>query len=229
MIDNDSHLVMCSSKRRSSRIEVMYKSFYKTIATKSKILIYVSDNDPELPAYRKIIAPEDLYVSTDRTMVQVLNFLSTELYPNLECYSEVNDDHEYITNGWDTLEINAAKAKNNWAIVYGTTLNLPSATLITGKVIRCMGFFFPREFVHGYVDNYIKEFGEETGLLTYVPEVQIEHHHNSFGKAPSDSTYQWVASKMGISEGIYQNWKHNIKQTHINTLNTEREKDQLNA
>lgn len=190
----------------------MVKSFIKTKRGPNTFLVaYVFEEDPCIKEYKALdlsgMNCVSIVYGKDRNMVNVLNYLSTTLYPDCDYYSEVNDDHVFISNGWDIKMMCAINKKNNGvAIAYGYTKNLPTATMFGGILVRSFGYFFPPEFNHTWVDNWLADIGFFSNILTYVPTVIIEHRHHLFGLAEKDSVYDSVDKDMSHGNSEYFDW-----------------------
>lgn len=183
-------LVMCSSRERSHRIGKMIDSFNKTKRGNTELVVYIAEDDPDLEKYKSLLANVKYIIGPHKHLVQVDNYLSCEVYPNIEYYAEVNDDHVYVTEGWDIIFMDTLKKKNNWGCVYGATKNILSAVMISGKTVRTLGYFAPPVFTQYFSDYALMDLFKPTNLLIHVPEVLINHEHYAFGLAPMDKTYQ---------------------------------------
>jgi hypothetical protein len=190
----------------------MAKSFVETKEGANSFLVaYVYENDPMVESYKKIdlsgMSCVDIVYGKDRCMVEVLNYLSTDLLFDADFYSEVNDDHVFITQGWDMKMIDAITRKNNgFAIAYGKTENLPTATMCSGSVVRGLGYFFPPEYKHSWVDNWLVSIGFETNILTYLPDVIVEHRHHAFGLSAKDSVYNYAEQDYSNGKEVFERW-----------------------
>ena len=215
-------LVMCSSHQRPDRVRDTIKSFNETKSAGTELILYVADNDPHIEKYRVMLqeTSQKHIIGPYKTMVEVLNYLSCDCFPNLPYYAEVNDDHVYRSKEWDKKLIEAIDKKKGWAIAYGFTENLPTAIMISGKLIRTLGFFLPPNFSHTHVDNYIMDIGKTLDLLTQVPEVMIDHLHFNFGKAPLDDNYKVVndISTLTVGEKALAFWNENNRENDINRI-----------
>jgi glycosyltransferase involved in cell wall biosynthesis len=204
-------LTMCSSHRRYDMCKRMVESWATTKRGEgSNLVVYVDEQNPYIDEYKRIIMPfgADMVFGPYRTMVQVLNYLSSEKYTNYDYYSECNDDHVFVTEGWDTKMMEAIDRKNNGvSIAYGQTQNMPTATMAGAKIIRKLGYFFPPEYNHSWVDNWLTTIGFKCNLLTYCPDVLIDHRHPAFGLANSDETYKGVESDYPHGKAVFDAWK----------------------
>lgn len=217
--DNTNLLVMCSSKNRSYKLKEMLESFYSTKSDGTEIVIYVSKDDKELNNYLPILEKEKHIVGEPKTMVQVLNYFSCELFPNIKYYAEVNDDHIYRTPKWDEKFISSAESNGGWGWFSGYTQHLPTAIFVTGNIIRALGYFFPPCFVHTHIDDLLLDY-REINLLFSLPSIIIDHMHASFGKAGIDENFRWVYShqQMRYGEEALQYWRTHQKESDFKKI-----------
>jgi len=205
-------ITMCSSRSRPEIFLRMAKSFVETKEGANSFLVaYVYENDPMVESYKKInlsgMSCVDIIYGKDRCMVEVLNYISTELFPDADFYSEANDDHTFVTIGWDMKMIDAICNKNNgFSIAYGKTEYLPTATMCSGSVVRGLGYFFPPEYKHSWVDNWLVTIGFETNILTYLQDVIIEHTHPAFSLAKRDLTYKYAEQDSVHGKEVFEKW-----------------------
>lgn len=204
-------LTMCSSHCRPDRLTEMIASYSKTTKSKNaKLVIYVSDADHRLPEYKSIKISDNrvsIEIGKPKYMVEVLNYFSTVKYPDFDYYSEVNDDHVYLTDNWDGLMMDAIDLKNNGlSIAYGLTENMPTATMTGSKIIKLLGYFFPPEFRHSWVDNWLCEVGFGSNIMTHLENVNIEHRHHIFNKAKKDAVYESVENDYEFGKNAFTKW-----------------------
>lgn len=195
-------LTICPSRNRPRRLTEMLDSFNKTNSF-SDILVYVSDDDPKIEEYKSLKAP--IMFGRRRTIVEVFNHIFN-VCPNYEFYSEINDDHVYHTDGWDSLLTSPIK---DYGISCGGSEGLPSGIVISGNIPRALGYLVTPLLQHTYVDNYFETLGKELGRYYRVPEVFIEHKHWLYGKAEKDENYEWVTSQKTLDYGkeAFKQWE----------------------
>ena len=189
----------------------MLESFLKTKGSDTEIFVYVDGEDSTAAQYRAIL--KDLGIKYEfgphKYLCQVDNYAATIAFPGLEYYHEVNDDHIFVEEGWDSTMQNLIRHNNNWGIVSGEgNWHLPTATMISGNIIRALRYWFPTEFEHHSCDLFTKDIGSECGLLLYPNKTLIEHMHPAWGKGANDENYKWVYSKEQADIGTmaYQKW-----------------------
>ena len=220
----DKLLVMCPSRNRPDRIREMLSSFDATKSPGTSMAVYVSDDDPQLDKYRAILEERGiLHVGPRKCIVEVFNFLSSEVYPGFEYYGEVNDDHFYVTKGWDQILIQRIKENGGWGISSGNDwkgMRHPSACVISGNIVRTLGHFIHPSFQHLFVDDYLRDIGDGIGKLMFDPGVSIEHRHWANGTVGWDDTYRWVYSdeQWAVGRKAYKEWSESFRNDEINKI-----------
>jgi len=202
-------------------IDSWVKTTTRNAENSAELRIYVSGNDPKVSEYKKISLPDGAYIEygAKKTMVGVLNYYCTEKYPDMDYYSEVNDDHVFVTSGWNVLMQNYIDRKNNGiSIVYGITQQFPTATMHGGKLIRELGYFFPPIFSHMFVDFWIRDFGFGANIMVYAPDILIDHMHPTFGKGEHDKVYQDGGDESRAAKAVYEKWCKTSKEKDIKKI-----------
>jgi hypothetical protein len=165
-----------------------------------------------------------VYPNNKRTLVEVINGGVKE-YPGFDYYSEINDDHVFITPGWDVKLIDTIERNGGFGFAWGRdgqtdNPNLPTAVVMSANMIKALGFFMPPIFKHTFCDNALKDIGNELKIMFYNREVLIEHRHCLFGKAEKDEHYQYVMSRESMQNGkrAYDTWAAEQKAGDIERL-----------
>lgn len=210
---NKRVLTICSSYQRPELAKRMIESYIKaTESTAAHLIVYVGEKDPFIEEYKKISVPKgrasyEIVYGPRLTMVQVLNKFSLDNIEKYDYFSEINDDHVVVTEGWETKQAEAIDRKNNgFSISYGQTLQFPTAVMYGKKLIEGLGFMFPPEYAHTYVDRWLMDLGFGANLTIYVPDVLVDHMHPTFNKGTWDNVYYDGGDEMHIAEKIYEKW-----------------------
>ena len=123
-----------------------------------------------------------------------LNHWALWFAPDYDYICFMGDDHLPRTGGWDTKLAEAIGT--DAGIAYGNDLlqgeNLPTAVVMSSKIIRALGFMSPPALKHLFLDNFWLAMGQALGNANYVPDVIIEHLHYTNGKAEHDDRYAAV-------------------------------------
>jgi hypothetical protein len=142
-----------------------------------------------------------------------LNHWANWMAPDYDYICFMGDDHLPITKGWDTKLGEAIGDKAG--IAYGNDLlqgeNLPTAVVMSTKIIRALGFMSPPALKHLFLDNFWLAIGKALGNATYCPDVVIEHLHYINGKAAHDERYAAVnnAEMHNADEAIFAEYMAN--------------------
>ncbi len=197
-------LTICPSNR-PEQVKIMKESFYATRQGDADLLIYENNSRP---------------------LVDVIN--EGCKIGGYDYYQEVNDDHIYITPGWDIKLIETIKQNGGFGFVWGddgwgdkNDSGLPSAVVMSANMVKALGYFFLPTLKHTYCDNVLLDIGRETGTMFYNPEVVIEHRHCLYKKAPVDDNYKMVMSKESMEYGkrTYELWAATQKAADIERVN----------
>lgn len=120
-----------------------------------------------------------------------LNHWASWFSPDYDYICFMGDDHLPRTGGWDTKLAEAIGSEPG--IAYGNDLlqgeNLPTAVVMSSKIIRATGYMSPPALKHLFLDNYWLAMGRALGNANYVPDVILEHLHYTNGKAERDERY----------------------------------------
>lgn len=123
------------------------------------------------------------------------SFLS--VYPDLPWYGWLADDIVPKTPGWDLALVEAAGSK---CIAYpndewqrGTkqrdgSPHVTSAVCLGGDLVRAMGLLALPDQVQMYIDDVWESVAVPLGLMRYLPDVVVEHHHFANGLRLADAT-----------------------------------------
>lgn len=213
---------MCSTYQRPELFLRMAESYSKTVRSpNARLAAYVSYEDVKIEEYKKLTLPNNVSIEygPKKTMCEVLNYFSCKKYRDYQYYSEVNDDHVFVTEGWDIKMMQTIDTKyNGVSIAHGKTESLPTATMHGAKLVHGLGYFFPPQYLHMMLDLWIIEIDAQTEIMTYVPDVLVDHRHPVFKKAEWDATYQNGEDEMKLATEIHKDWLNNKKSETIKQI-----------
>lgn len=180
---------MPSRERPASALRLI-EAFSATSEGCADLLIAVDFDDPtrydyppSAPGVEVVIGrPGNLSSITNRHAVGSGRF----------AVGSIGDDHLPLTPGWDAAIVAALRALGS-GFAYGDDRfhgrRLPTACFATADVVDALGWFCLPSAEHLFVDRVWKELGRAAGMISYLPEVVIEHLHPEAGKAVSDASY----------------------------------------
>ncbi|MFF0598061.1 hypothetical protein [Streptomyces antibioticus] len=202
----DSLTVVVPSRSRPHTVAQLAEAFRDTCTERTWLLFAIDEDDPACGEYRQAVSSANAHglrvarvTQPSGTMVSALNHAARQLVdaPGQvapEAIGFMGDDHRPRTKGWDRAYLDALTALPG--IVYGNDLlqgaSLPTQCAIATDVVRALGHMAPAELTHLYVDNYWRDLGAAAGMLSYLPDVVIEHLHPMAGKAQWDDGHRRV-------------------------------------
>jgi len=181
----------------------MLCSFVNTRSAGTDLLVYLNDDDPKLSEYDFLkncspILDSHFIVGPKQYITKTYNDFSAS--GEYDYYSSCNDDHFFVTPEWDRklIEIVETKGKG-WGCAMAadkltdwTKHPHPSGCVVSGKLIKTLGYMFYPELHHIGNDVLLGKLLKDIGILFEAPEILIEHRHWSNGYRPMDANYKWV-------------------------------------
>lgn len=187
---------------------------WSTVTTgDTRLQFCLDDDDPELGRYEDQLLDRALdgdrfgfTVGPRLRLGPTLNHHAITAIVNYDAVGFMGDDHLPRTPGWD-VELTRSLEPRPLGVVYGNDLvhgpGIPTAALLSSRLIAAVGFMCPPGLVHMYLDNFWKDLGTATGQLWYRHDVVIEHLHPIAGKADWDDGYAEVNALMGPDREAY--------------------------
>jgi len=202
-------LSICSTRAHPKRCKEMLESFDKTKSEGTEIILYVWTEDPKIKEYKELLKERNVIYGPKRFMAEVLNYISTEVFPNVPYYQNINDDHFFVTKGWDQMMLEPLDKNKGWGVSYCKGrfgAHNPNAEIISGKIVRTLGYYIYPAYRQFGLEPYVIEIGEKTGFF-YIPEV-IEHRSVNAGFGEKDDVYNFIYSpeEMGRSNQAHGEW-----------------------
>lgn len=175
--------------------------WYATEAN-ATLIVAVDDDDPELSGYRDLfsVAHDDRYQLVVGPRLRLAGTLNAVVMSHImragtldtDIIGFMGDDHRPRTMHWDAT-VNDVFKQWPHCVVYGNDLlqgmNLPTQVFMSAGIIKTLGYMVPPGFVHMYLDNVWKTWGQTTNRLVYLHDTIIEHMHPVAGKADWDERY----------------------------------------
>jgi hypothetical protein len=208
--------VVCPTRNRPQNAERCFSFFKKNSGEMSNFYLIIRKEEEKI--YQNVNSQKIFVSNSPRFgMCDPLNegvdfILSKNSYDHIFF---LGDDHIIKTEKWDEKFLNFLNDKIG--ILYGNDLlrgeKLPTACLISTKIIKTLGYMAYPKLCHLYIDNYWKELGIDCNILKYFDDVVIEHLHYKNKKSQIDKNYEIVNSKKMFYDDylIFEEWKKNNK------------------
>ena len=195
-----SLMVMVPTRGRKEQCERLLKSFRET--TDNAEISFILDPD-DLETYEGTDwggAP--IAVLDPRgSLTEKLNHTASALVNDFDALMFTADDQVFRTPHWDTTMLNALEKLGGSGWVYPDDKrrnDVPEHYLASADIVKALGWFANPAVKHYRMDDSVAYLGKKSGLLGFVPEVVIEHHHYSVDReAEHDRTYSEAEETWG--------------------------------
>lgn len=117
-----------------------------------------------------------------------------ELDPDADVYFTAADDDPYLTPGYDTLALEAAKRlPDGIGMVYGHNANASFSSVVapTAGLARKMGYVFPPYFPYWFVDHWTDDIARIIGRISFA---DIRTDQSNAGKTQELREPAWWAT-----------------------------------
>lgn len=222
-------IIIVPTRSRPMHVQRVVQAWLDTDAFYGAELVFVIDqDDPSRDDYIDAFAtaadmiPDELmqrramtWMSAGvwRPLVPKLNRAAQHLNAMQRPYALgfAGDDHRPRTSGWARMYVQALR--DGAGIVYGDDgyqhENLPTEWAMRADIVQALGRMIPADVEHLFCDNSIRDLGQATGLLRYLPEVSIEHLHPAAGKGEPDEQYRRVngSDQWRRDRRAYREWR----------------------
>jgi hypothetical protein len=223
-------LSFCPTKNRPDKLKDLLESFDRTKSDGTDIFVYVAHNNME-NEYKKVLEGRHYMIGDkERCLVEIVNYVTCELFPNIPYYQCLNDDHYIHTKEFDNILIDKIETEGKgWGTAFGRSLvneknwelfRHPSAEITSGNIPRTLGYYCTPLLQHYNADYFHRDIGEGINRIFRVMEVIIEHRHWVAGTAKMDENYKQQYNKENIIIGDrnYNEWVNKHKSRDINKI-----------
>jgi hypothetical protein len=147
------------------------------------------------------------------------NYLAGQ-WPEAPYLASLGDDMVPLTDGWDERLCEAA---GPCGMAYPNDRrrdDIPEAIVISGSLVRALGWFCEPSLSHWFVDAVWRDLGTMSGCLRYLPDVVVEHRHPNVpgSGARPDATYAEAAGGFSADMAAYQKWRMKRMRADIETV-----------
>ena len=207
-------LWLLPSRRRLTKLRIFFESAMENgITTPGVVLVQKAELEELKAAYDKIRMPDNWSILP--TNGEGLADKCREVWPGIKGCDWVGlgcDDLRPQTMYWDKTLVGHTNGKNIVTCNDGQqgSLRMSGITVFSGGVLRAMGYMFPPNFWHTYVDNVWEDIGRGADCWTYVDSVLIKHDHpfrnQKIDPALADDTTASSYGQSARDQQAYANW-----------------------
>lgn len=204
------------TRGRPGAVSNLLDTWDKSVCT--DLVFALDDDDPDLDAYKTIIGGRRFtrgrvtwHVGPRMGLTGWTNRLAIEAgyAGEYEALITLGDDHRPLTPAWDRKLLDATRAMGGgWA--YGDDgqqhENLPTAFLVTSRIVTALGWMLLPSCQHMYVDAAARDLARECGRLAYLDTVQVLHRHFTTGLSAHDDTYAAGYASWDADKEAYEAW-----------------------
>ena len=193
------------SRSRPHNLQRLIDAWVCTGAS-TPVEICIDIDDPFRPQYESMEIPPEWHVcmATRQGLSGIYND-SYKRHPNAAWFGFIADDVVPITTGWDIKLIEAAGRDGMAVPVGGETTGGCPHFVLGGNLVRSVGWLSLPGLDRIYIDTVWGDIAKARNVYHETPDVRLEHHHFSNGKALMDSTYK--KHRKTQDKFIYDNWR----------------------
>lgn len=209
-------IILLPSLKRPALVKRFFEAYHKTKGSAAGLLL-VDKTDLCLNDYRALQLPQgwELVETEGITMGDKIEEVKTR-WIDLDAVAILNDDHIPMTEEWDAKVFAQIKGYNIVSTNDGMKFphRICGMIAVSGKIIRELGWFFPKGVKHLFTDD-AWEVLARTGCLQVLPDVMVKHDH-AFIHKNEDNTHKEVYAE--------ESWKRD-KEAFDKWLQNDAQKD----
>jgi hypothetical protein len=225
-------LVITPSRGRPENVKRLLETVRATRQAITDVHVCVDDDDPELAAYRDVVAEhgsngDRLDTGPRMGLVEWTNKIAVPVAAEYRYLASLGDDHVPRTKGWDAALIRAIEDMGGTGIAYpwdGTREDIPEAVVMSSDIVAALGWMCEPSLQHYWPDQVWADLGRGAGCLRHCRAVWVEHVHPATGKVPGDKTYQESATKIAEDKAAYAQWRAEHMAADVATVRALRER-----
>lgn len=199
-------LVILPTKNRLEDFKIFADSWVKTTEGKSDVVVAINFDDT---TYDDILSDYPFIYErvSPSNVLSILNTVATKYSKEYKYVSFIEDDCNFVTEGWETSFINKLEEIGDYGIVWGNDLvnrdYIVGIPFMDSKIVDVLGYMSPPEIKYLWPDHFWKQLGQDLGTLFYFSDIIVEHRHYSTGKRQKDEISDTVDSNLYIDRTGY--------------------------
>lgn len=219
-------LWLLPSRRRIQKLKIFFEcSIYYGMTTPGVVLVQNDELLELKDQYNEILLPANWSILP--TLSDGMGDKYREVWPavkNMDWVGIGCDDLRPQTMNWDKTLLSHVTGKNIVSCNDGQqgNLRMSGITIFSGEVLRAMGYIYPPNFWHTYVDNVWEDIGKMAKCWTYVDDVLIKHDHpfvnQQIDPSKADDTTHKSYGRMQHDAACYEQWVKNDRDSVIKRI-----------
>lgn len=197
--------ILTPTRGRPAGLMRLYESIRATISGKHQIyfVYWIDEDDEAIHQYAALEFHKHknitimAHAGPRQPIAKTFNFMAK--WHAIPYYMNGADDMAFNTPGWD--EILSTKLSHPYCMYYFDDgiqhEGLATFAIVSRTWVNAIGYLFPEDIRHNYIDTYIFDVAKRAGSEIYIPEVSLSHFHFTVGGSAFDKTYeesqQWWA------------------------------------
>jgi hypothetical protein len=213
-------IVIVPTRSRPEQCSRLIKSFEGT--TDKASLLFVIDGDDKSYEGFDWQGHGCAEVNPRGSLAQKLNHTAENIVGDYDEIMWQGDDNEFITPHWDTRLL---EVRREWGSGWlypnnGRRSDVPESWTVSSDVVKALGWYANPALAHYYIDNSVAEIGKRSGLIRWVPDVEIRHHHYSVDpETEYDDLYRETEKRFGGADlQAFQLWQRSPQATGVVSL-----------
>lgn len=199
------------TRRRIDKLKSFIEACAKTNMSTPVLILVQKDEFHEMQAAYMAL-PKPPYWVYYCTESEGLGDKVRELWPlvkDCDWCGLICDDLLPQTYLWDKMLLDNVNGKNVVSCDDGqlAPARMAGAVVWGGELLRTVGYMFPDNFWHTYVDNVWEELGRYTGCWDIRMDVLVSHDHGFNPDTAQDATHHASYSKRSEDEMAYAEWR----------------------
>jgi CBS domain-containing protein len=189
-------LWLLPSRRRVANLQRFFAAYQSTGgSTPGMVLVDMADYADNCAAYDALELPPGWFVhyTHGETQGEKITMVWEQI---VDCawLGLIGDDCVPETPGWDKRLVDQLDGSNFVACNDGwqAPQRVGNCWVISGPLVRAVGYIFPPGLHHLYVDDVWETIGREAGCWTTDMDIMVRHLHVLKGDAPADETHDKV-------------------------------------
>ena len=163
-------------------------------STPGLVLIDVADFSARASEYKALDLPEGWEIRQTQGRTQGDKIRWAQALPEIagaDWIGYLGDDCVPETTEWDRLMLAALDGANMVSCNDGwqAPKRIGNCAVVSGDLVRAVGWFWPPELSHLYIDDIWETLGRAAGAWTVLMDVMVRHVHVLKGEAPRDATH----------------------------------------